>query len=236
MTKDTLVFAKLYCAEQDITRKDEKQSPKQQTGLGMEKHVKAKQSKPRPEKSSVKVTPQINSHTGAVIEETMVAISTHQMGREAQVVFNETVKDKWALIKDNSHLCAIDRDYEDFEGPILALEQANLSHCRKEYAKGKFSTWEGLYGERFKLGDDVEDEEENTQRIDYGLRITLPLREKRDGHSVIMGWFKKGVYRVCERCFASQVTAYSHNGERMHLRKVTFDLFDQLGSKTLLRD
>ncbi|GJZ20559.1 hypothetical protein Tco_0557149 [Tanacetum coccineum] len=27
-----------------------------------------------------------------------------------------------------AHLCASDRDYEDFEGPILALEQANLSH------------------------------------------------------------------------------------------------------------
>ncbi|GKF15958.1 hypothetical protein Tco_0057420, partial [Tanacetum coccineum] len=32
------------------------------------------------------------------------------------------------LNKSTAHLCAIDRDYEDFEGPILALEQANLSH------------------------------------------------------------------------------------------------------------
>nr|GEW09362.1 hypothetical protein [Tanacetum cinerariifolium] len=33
---------------------------------------------------------------------------------------------------------------------------------------------EGLYGERFKLGDGVGDEEDNNQRIYYGLIITLP--------------------------------------------------------------
>ncbi|GJY11223.1 hypothetical protein Tco_0379408 [Tanacetum coccineum] len=33
-----------------------------------------------------------------------------------------------------AHLCAIDRDCEDFEGPILALEQANLSHPYKRKA------------------------------------------------------------------------------------------------------
>ncbi|GKC03097.1 hypothetical protein Tco_0994707 [Tanacetum coccineum] len=34
--------------------------------------------------------------------------------------------------------------------------------------------------ERFKLGDDVGDEEENNQKIDYEI-IVLPLREKRVG-------------------------------------------------------
>ncbi|GKF36570.1 hypothetical protein Tco_0113328, partial [Tanacetum coccineum] len=35
----------------------------------------------------------------------------------------KTVKTKWALNQSTAHLCAIDKDCENFEGPILAFEQ-----------------------------------------------------------------------------------------------------------------
>ncbi|GJS19914.1 hypothetical protein Tco_0448546 [Tanacetum coccineum] len=101
-------------------QKDRKPSQNDKTEHGMEKtvQIKAPQSPKIPKsESKQKISSQTESEQKILLD----AILTHLMDRKANSNIYEDVKTKMG--PSTAHLCAIDKDCEDFEGPILAQLQ-----------------------------------------------------------------------------------------------------------------
>ncbi|GJY89370.1 hypothetical protein Tco_0504566 [Tanacetum coccineum] len=90
-----------------------------------EKSCKDKAKAKQRSDQQVKVNSTITVKTGAVLKNSIGCnLNTIRWAGKAPIVNNEDCEDQMGpQSMTTAHLCAIDRDCEDFEGPILALEQ-----------------------------------------------------------------------------------------------------------------